>query len=361
MGWMVSHVSLRAVLSCCSPLPDCQSKFGWFGLVSCPSSRPLDSAKVVRSLLKNMLPFSCPITKTSHEALRLCLGLLSRKRHITRTSLTKQLHSTALLWSADIVSVHDAGGVRTVTLNNPKKRNVLSLDMLRELDVHFKEADAEHSVRCVVLCSSGPVFSSGHDLKELKIDSGGTAKIQEIFSLCTRVMTSIRRLSVPVIAQVNGLAAAAGCQLVATCDIVIATERSSFSLPGAAFGLFCSTPGIAVARCVPQKASAYMLMTGNAINAQEALISGLVSKVVPEEKLQEETDRVTSAIVAKSRSVLALGKKFYYRQIQMGIEDAYTEGEQVMLHNLQYCDSQEGINAFVEKRKPHWGHTDQKI
>ncbi|XP_077501919.1 enoyl-CoA hydratase domain-containing protein 3, mitochondrial-like [Amblyomma americanum] len=310
-----------------------------------------------------MMPtFSCLSIRTC-GTMRYCLPRLfsKMKREITRTSLTKQVHSTALLRSADLVSVHDAGGVRKITLNNPKKRNVLSLAMLRELDAQFKKTDVESSVRCVVLCSSGPVFSSGHDLKELKIDSSDTAKIQEIFSLCTRVMTSIRRLSVPVVAQVNGLAAAAGCQLVATCDIVLATDKSSFSLPGAAFGLFCSTPGIAVARCVPQKTSAYMLMTGNAINAQEALASGLVSKVVPEEKLQEETDRVTSAIVAKSRSVLALGKKFYYRQIQMGIEDAYAEGEQVMLHNLQYCDSQEGINAFAEKRKPHWEHTDRKV
>lgn len=309
-----------------------------------------------------MLTFSCPSIKTCYGTLRFCLpGLLSRKREITRTTLTKHIHSTALLRSADLVSVHDAGGVRKITLNNPKKRNVLSLAVLRELDAQFKKTDVESSVRCVVLCSSGPVFSSGHDLKELKIDSGDTAKIQEIFSLCTRVMTSIRRLSVPVVAQVNGLAAAAGCQLVATCDIVLATDKSSFSLPGAAFGLFCSTPGIAVARCVSQKTSAYMLMTGNAINAQEALTSGLVSKVVPEENLQEETDRVTSAIVAKSRSVLALGKKFYYRQIQMSIEDAYAEGEQVMLHNLHYCDSQEGISAFAEKRKPHWEHTDRNV
>ncbi|KAH8038217.1 hypothetical protein HPB51_024990 [Rhipicephalus microplus] len=232
---------------------------------------------------------------------------------------------------------------------------------VRELDACFREVDKERSVHCVVLSSSGPVFSSGHDLKELKIESGDSAKIQEIFSLCTSVMMAIRRLSVPVIAQVNGLAAAAGCQLVATCDIVLASDKATFSLPGAAFGLFCSTPGIAVARCVPQKMSAYMLFTGNAISAQEALRNGLVSKVVPEDKLQEETDQVVSAIKAKSKSVLCLGKKFYYRQIQMGIEDAYTEGERVMLHNLEYCDSQEGINAFAEKRKPCWEHTDRKI
>lgn len=271
------------------------------------------------------------------------------------------MHTTAPLRCDALVSVHDVGGVRNITLNNPKKRNVLSLAMLQELDARFREVDAESAVRCVVLSASGPVFSSGHDLKELKIESGDTAKIEEIFSLCTRVMTAMRRLSVPVVGKVDGLAAAAGCQMLATCDIVLATDRSTFSLPGAAFGLFCSTPGVAVARCVPQKVSAYMLLTGNPISAQEALTSGLVSRVVPEDQLQEETDRVVSAIMAKSKSVVALGKKFFYRQIQLGIEDAYSEGERVMLLNLQYRDSQEGIDAFAEKRKPQWEHSDRKV
>lgn len=311
-----------------------------------------------------MMPtFSCFAMKIVHRSvLRSGLrGLLSTKHQVVPTHLTKKLHITASSRCANLVSVNDVDGVRNITLNNPKKRNVLSLAVLRELDACFEEIDNESSVRCVVISSSGPVFSSGHDLKELKIESGDSAKIQEIFSVCTSVMTAIRKLSVPVVAQVNGLAAAAGCQLVATCDIVLATDNASFSLPGAAFGLFCSTPGIAVARCVPQKMSAYMLFTGNAISAQEALRSGLVSKVVPEDKLQEETDHVVSAIKAKSKSVLCLGKKFYYRQIQMGIEDAYAEGERVMLHNLGYSDSQEGIISFVEKRKPRWEHTDRKI
>lgn len=310
-----------------------------------------------------MLTFSCSAMKiVRRSVLRSGLrGLLSTKHQVVPTDLTKKLHTTASSRCANLVSVNDVDGVRKITLNNPKKRNVLSLAVLRELDACFGEIDNESSVRCVVISSSGPVFSSGHDLKELKIESGDNAKIQEIFSVCTSVMTAIRRLSVPVVAQVNGLAAAAGCQLVATCDIVLATDNASFSLPGAAFGLFCSTPGIAVARCVPQKMSAYMLFTGNAISAQEALRSGLVSKVVPEDKLQEETDHVVTAIKAKSKSVLCLGKKFYYRQIQMGIEDAYAEGEQVMLHNLEYSDSQEGIIAFAEKRKPRWEHTNRKI
>ncbi|XP_077543887.1 enoyl-CoA hydratase domain-containing protein 3, mitochondrial-like [Haemaphysalis longicornis] len=310
-----------------------------------------------------MLPLSFSAVKfLGHGVLRPCRpAALLEKLGTKLNSQMTHMHTTAPLRFDALVSVHDVDGVRNITLNNPKKRNVLSLSMLRELDARFREVDAESSVRCVVLSASGPVFSSGHDLKELKIESGDTAKIEEIFSLCTRVMTAMRRLSVPVVGTVNGLAAAAGCQMVATCDIVLATDKSTFSLPGAAFGLFCSTPGIAVARCVPQKMSAYMLLTGNPISAQEALRSGLVSKVVPEDKLQEETDHVVSAIKAKSKSVVALGKKFFYRQIQLGIEDAYSEGERVMLHNLQYRDSQEGINAFAEKRKPHWEHSDQKV
>lgn len=310
-----------------------------------------------------MLVLSCSAIKfLGRGVLRPCRPTaLFEKLGTKLNSQMTHMHTTAPLRSDALLSVHDVDGVRNITLNNPKKRNVLSLSMLRELDARFREVDAESSVRCVVLSASGPVFSSGHDLKELKIESGDTAKIEEIFALCTRVMTAMRRLAVPVVGKVNGLAAAAGCQMVATCDIVLATDKSTFSLPGAAFGLFCSTPGIAVARCVPQKMSAYMLLTGNPISAQEALRSGLVSKVVPEDKLQEETDHVVSAIKAKSKSVVALGKKFFYRQIQLGIEDAYSEGERVMLHNLQYRDSQEGINAFAEKRKPHWEHSDQKV
>lgn len=269
------------------------------------------------------------------------------------------MHTTVPLQSNDLLSVNDKDGVRKVTLNNPKKRNVLSLAMLSRLDAFFESVSRSTDLHCVVISSQGPVFSSGHDLKELKIESG-TAEQEEIFRLCTKVMSAMRQVPVPVIAQVDGLAAAAGCQLVASCDIAVASDRSTFSLPGASFGLFCSTPGIPVARCVPQKISAYMLFTGSPITAHEALASGLVSKVVPADRLEDEIDQAVQAIKGKSRAVLALGKQFYYRQLQMGIAEAYAEGEKVMINNLLYKDSQEGIAAFAEKRQPKWEHTAHK-
>ncbi|CAN7990301.1 unnamed protein product [Ixodes hexagonus] len=272
----------------------------------------------------------------------------------------KPLHTTATLRNGDLVNVHDEDGARHLTLNNPKKRNVLSLSMMKRLDECFESAQTNDTLRCVILSSTGPVFSSGHDLKELKIESG-TSRQDEIFALCTKVMSAIEKLPVPVIAQVDGLAAAAGCQLVASCDIVLASDKATFSLPGASFGLFCSTPGIPVARCVPQKISAYMLLTGNTISAQEALASGLVSKVVSSDALQKETEQVVQAIKSKSRAVMALGKRFYYRQMRLSLAEAYAEGEKVMVDNLRYKDSQEGIAAFAEKRKPVWEHTDRKI
>lgn len=272
----------------------------------------------------------------------------------------RPLHTTVHHSSSDLISVRDEDGARHVILNNPRKRNVLSLPMLKRLDECFASSGTNDALRCVILSSAGPVFSSGHDLKELKIESG-TAQQDEIFALCTKVMSAIEKLPVPVIAQVDGLAAAAGCQLVASCDIALASDKATFSLPGASFGLFCSTPGIPVARCVPQKVSAYMLLTGNSISAQEALASGLVSKVVPSDALQKETEQVVQAIKSKSRAVIALGKRFYYRQIRLSIAQAYAEGEKVMVENLLYRDSQEGIAAFAEKRKPVWEHTDLKI
>ncbi|KAG1671760.1 Enoyl-CoA hydratase domain-containing protein 3, mitochondrial [Nymphon striatum] len=185
----------------------------------------------------------------------------------------------------------------------------------------------------------------------------GSEYHQEVFSMCTKVMTSIRKIPVPVIAQVSGVAAAAGCQLIASCDIVIASNISTFSTPGGNVGLFCSTPGIAVSRAVPQKVSALMLFGGEPISADDALKSGLVSKVVSPEALESETNKVVQSILDKSRSVIELGKLFYYKQIEMPIAKAYEEGESIMVENLKFADAQEGIAAFIKKRKPKWSHT----
>jgi len=173
-------------------------------------------------------------------------------------------------------------------------------------------------------------------------------------------MLGIMQCPVPVIAVVQGLAAAAGCQLVATSDIAICTENSTFSTPGANFGIFCSTPGIAVGRAVPRKVAAQMLFTGLPLTAHEALEAGLVSKVVTQESLDEEVQKVVDAISHKSRSVLELGKKFLYEQLEMDIKTAYRHGEEIMVKNLTMVDSQEGIRSFMEKRKPVWTHSSEK-
>ncbi|XP_013775159.1 enoyl-CoA hydratase domain-containing protein 3, mitochondrial-like [Limulus polyphemus] len=248
-------------------------------------------------------------------------------------------------------------GVRRITLNNPKKRNILSLSMLDSLKEDLSNLD-KNNLSCILISGNGPVFSSGHDLQELTTKTGEDYH-KKIFSRCTEVMMAIHNCPVPVIAQVRGLAAAAGCQLIASCDIVVASEKSKFSTPGAFVGLFCSTPGIAVARAVPRKVASYLLYTGQAIGSTDALMSGLVSKVVPDDLLEEETEKIVEAIVEKSRPVISLGKAFFLKQIHQDLEEAYEQGEKVMVENLKLADTQEGLSAFIEKRTPTWKHTNQ--
>ncbi|KAG7170635.1 Enoyl-CoA hydratase domain-containing protein 3-like [Homarus americanus] len=252
--------------------------------------------------------------------------------------------------------VSQENGVRHITLADPKTRNSLSLQMLEDLQSAITQEDP--SLRCIVLGAQGKVFSAGHNLKELTHKEGRNYH-QQVFNTCTKFMLTLQSIPVPVVAKVNGIAAAAGCQLVASCDIVIATQNSSFSTPGGSVGIFCSTPGIPLVRCVPRKVSAHMLLTGLPITAEEALRAGLVSKVVPEDELEAETQRTVDAISHKSRAVIALGKQFMYRQMEMGIEEAYSQGSCVMVNNINMVDGQEGISSFIEKRKPNWSHSDE--
>lgn len=279
-------------------------------------------------------------------------------RAFDRTMTPRLLFWRQLCSQAELTTVTEERGVRQIILNNPKKRNALSLAMLERLHDNLTSGTEKDSLRCIVLKSSGSVFSSGHDLKELK--QSNEEGRQKIFGKCSDLMVGIRKIPVPVIAQVNGLAAAAGCQLVASCDIVIATSKSQFSTPGASVGLFCSTPGVAVSRAVPQKVASYMLFTGNNISAQEALQSGLVSKVVTEEEIEQETSALVEAILKKSRSVLALGKEFFYQQLREDITSAYQKGSEVMVDNLSLDEAHEGISAFFEKRNPVWQHSMKK-
>ncbi|XP_052765586.1 enoyl-CoA hydratase domain-containing protein 3, mitochondrial-like isoform X3 [Mya arenaria] len=239
----------------------------------------------------------------------------------------------------------------------PKKRNALSLGMLQQLQRDLQTEDP--ALRVIILSHVGPVFSAGHDLKELTSKEGREYHTK-VFSTCTQVMSSLQDLPVPVIAQVNGLATAAGCQMVASCDIAVVTEKSKFATPGVNVGLFCSTPAVAVGRSVPRKVAMEMLFTGLPITAQEALLHGLVSRVVSEEKLEEETMRIAHKICEFSRSVITLGKRTFYKQMALDRKQAYNLTEGVMVDNLAYQDGQEGIKAFVEKRHPTWSHSDDK-
>uniref|UniRef100_A0A1B0D4Y3 Enoyl-CoA hydratase domain-containing protein 3, mitochondrial n=1 Tax=Phlebotomus papatasi TaxID=29031 RepID=A0A1B0D4Y3_PHLPP len=268
-------------------------------------------------------------------------------------------------------------GVRNIVLNNPKTRNSLSLEMMNDILGDLTHNLEDKSLRVIVLSSvESPVFSAGHNLKELvgklpylffffcNVDQKfqaaekGEEVHREVFNVANKLMMAMIEAPVPVIGKVNGLAAAAGCQLIANCDMVICSSKSSFSTPGATFGVFCSTPGVAVARKVSRMKAAQMLFTGLPISAQEALSCGLVSSVVPPEELDAEVDRICQAISSKSRSVIALGKKFFHQQVEMGTKEAFEAAGEVMVRNLSEPDGQEGVRSFVEKRKPIWTHKD---
>ncbi|XP_069834840.1 enoyl-CoA hydratase domain-containing protein 3, mitochondrial [Dendropsophus ebraccatus] len=244
-------------------------------------------------------------------------------------------------------------GIRKITMNNPQKRNALSLAMLQSLQKDVLHEIDDKDLRVIVIAANGPVFSSGHNLKEFTATQG-KAHHAGVFNACVELMTTIQTIPVPVIAQVNGLATAAGCQLVASCDIAVASEKSKFATPGVNVGLFCSTPAVALGRAVPRKVALEMLFTGEPISAHDALLHGLVSKVVPEENLEVETMKIAHKICQASRTVVALGKATFYKQISQSLDEAYRFTSQVMLENLMLKDGQEGIEAFTQKRKPVW-------
>uniref|UniRef100_A0A915C5X5 Enoyl-CoA hydratase domain-containing protein 3, mitochondrial n=1 Tax=Parascaris univalens TaxID=6257 RepID=A0A915C5X5_PARUN len=252
------------------------------------------------------------------------------------------------------------GTIVRLVLNSPKKRNALSLAMIEALHKQLRGAESSDKARVIIVAAEGSVFSSGHDLKQLQSNEG-LEKHKTMFESYNAVLSHIQNMSLPVIAEVNGIAAAAGCQLVATCDIVIAGKSSKFSTPGAKVGLFCSTPGIALARAVPRKLALDMLMTADFITAEQAMRAGLVSRLVDDDKVHEETIKVAEKIASMSRAVIALGKNFFYTQVQLPVVDAYRMGARIMVDNLRLADAQEGIAAFIDKRTPRWTHTDKKI
>ena len=243
-------------------------------------------------------------------------------------------------------------GIAFLTLSNPRRRNALSLAMMDAILDHLGDAGNDDDVRVVIIRAEGPVFSSGHDLREL---SEGDIEDQTIlFARCTELMETIRLLPKPVIAQVQGLATAAGCQLAATCDLAVASEDAAFATPGVDIGLFCTTPAVALGRAVPLKRAMEMLLTGQPISADEALKAGLVNRVVPANRLDDETLALAEKVASAPTSTVAIGKPAFYRQMAMDRPRAYELAQRVMVENLQTADAKEGIAAFLEKREPKW-------
>ncbi|XP_070505361.1 enoyl-CoA hydratase domain-containing protein 3, mitochondrial [Chironomus tepperi] len=269
-------------------------------------------------------------------------------------SLPKKLCNTQIRRSSYrcVVSVDEIDGIRNIVLDDPKTRNSLSMSMMNQLIEEIKRDDDDKDLRVILLQSTGPVFSAGHNLKELSPDKSYEEK-KSVFDKCHELIKCIIDSPVPVVCKVDGLAAAAGLQLVASCDITVCSISSTFSTPGSSFGIFCSTPGIAL-RVIPRMKSSYMLLTGLPITSDEALRVGLVSSVVPREELNDEAEKICNAIKSKSRAVVTLGKKFYYEQLGMGLNEAYKAGSKIMADNLELYDGKEGIKSFIEKRKPVW-------
>lgn len=253
-----------------------------------------------------------------------------------------------------ILRSRDERGAVTLTLNRPQAYNALSEAMLGALQRELDTIAADDSVRVVVLAAAGKAFCAGHDLREMRARPS-LDYYRRLFGQCTQVMLSLRRLPVPVIARVQGIATAAGCQLVAQCDLAVAASNARFAVSGVNLGLFCSTPGVPLSRNLSRKQAFEMLMTGEFIEAREALARGLVNRVVEPEELLAETTRLAASIIAKPRVAVTMGKELFYRQVELGLEAAYEAAGETMACNMMEEAALEGVQAFIEKRPPRWG------
>jgi len=246
----------------------------------------------------------------------------------------------------------DARGVITLTLNRPQAFNALSVAMLTALQRELDALAGDARVRVVVLAAHGKAFCAGHDLKEMRAQPS-LGYYQELFAQCTRMMESLRQLPVPVIARVQGIATAAGCQLVAQCDLAVAASTARFAVSGVKLGLFCSTPSVPLSRNIGRKQAFEMLVTGEFIDAAEARARGLVNRVVEPQQLDAEIATLVASILEKPRAAVAMGKELFYRQLELGMEAAYAAAGQTMACNMMDPAALEGVQAFIEKRKPH--------
>ena len=247
----------------------------------------------------------------------------------------------------------DQGGIAQLTLNRPRQYNALSQALLEKLQYELDAIGDDNSIRAVVLAGNGPAFCAGHDLKEMRAHPD-REYYQGLFQQCSRMMLTISRIPQPVIARVHGIATAAGCQLVAQCDLAVASTAARFATSGINVGLFCSTPGVAVSRNLGRKHALEMLLTGEFIDAQEARARGLVNRVVEPERLDAEVQGLAQTIAAKSCVAVAAGKQMFYQQLEMGMEAAYLYAAEVMAGNMMAEDAAEGVDAFLEKRAPAW-------
>ncbi|WP_416883096.1 enoyl-CoA hydratase [Marivita sp.] len=257
-----------------------------------------------------------------------------------------------------ILERRDTDAVCHLHLNAPERLNALSDEMLAALQEQIDALHDDRTVRVVVISGAGKAFCAGHDLKQMtagrQAEDGGKAYFKDLFDRCARVMTGVQRLPQPVIAQVHGIATAAGCQLVASCDMAVAAEGTRFGVNGVNIGLFCSTPMVALSRNIPRKQAFEMLVTGQFIDAHRAEALGLVNKVVPAEDLADATHEMAQLVASKLGAAVKIGKQAFYEQVQMGLDDAYAYTGQVMVENMLYRDTEEGIAAFLEKRPPDW-------
>ncbi|MFC5499480.1 enoyl-CoA hydratase [Caenimonas terrae] len=252
-----------------------------------------------------------------------------------------------------LLQTKDERGVVTLTMNRPASFNALSQEMLAALQAALDAIAADESARVVVLAANGKAFCPGHNLKEM-IATPELAYYQQLFAQCSRVMLSIQQLPVPVLARVHGIATAAGCQLVAQCDLAVASTDAKFAVSGVNLGLFCSTPSVPLLRNVPAKFAMEMLVTGEFISAQQALERLLVNRAVAPEQLDAEVAKLVDSILAKPRAAIAMGKELFYRQRELGLAAAYQLANQTMAVNMMEHCAQEGVTAFTEKRKPDW-------
>lgn len=256
----------------------------------------------------------------------------------------------------DILLRHDGDNIATLTLNRPAARNALSIALMEALDAALETIAGDPTIHAVILAANGPAFCAGHDLREIRANPTREA-YEAVFALCSRLMQRIVHLPKPVIAQVHGIATAAGCQLVASADLAVAADTARFATPGVNIGLFCSTPMVALSRAVGRKAAMEMLLTGDLIPAARAQQLGLINRVVPESELPGATRALATQIATKSPLTVAIGKEAFYRQAEMPLAAAYDYASEVMTRNMLARDAEEGIDAFLSKREPQWTGT----